>query len=232
MSHTYVVATVRPWNIRVFREIVAGYPGKWYLVTDPEQLTADAISSLAPRYVFFPHWNALVGEDILGLSECVCFHETDLPFGRGGSPLQNLIARGIHDTKLSALRMTDELDAGPIYMQRPLSLHGLAEEIYLRAAHLVAEMIREIALDEPRPTPQVGTPVSFRRRRPAESEIPADRFTTLEEIFDHIRMLDAAEYPPAFIRWGAWRLEFSRPALRTDFVEASVRISMPRDRDA
>ncbi len=25
--------------------------------------------------------------------ECVCFHMTDVPYGRGGSPLQNLIIR-------------------------------------------------------------------------------------------------------------------------------------------
>ena len=55
---------------------------------------------------------------------------TDLPFGRGGSPLQNLITRGISKTKISALRCNEEIDAGPIYLKRPLSLHGSAEEIY------------------------------------------------------------------------------------------------------
>jgi len=33
---------------------------------------------------------------------------TDLPFGRGGSPFQNLIARGIYDTKIIAKSWTWE----------------------------------------------------------------------------------------------------------------------------
>ncbi len=46
---------------------------------------------------------------------CVVFHMTDLPFGRGGSPLQNLISRGIYKTKISAIKVVKEIDAGPIY---------------------------------------------------------------------------------------------------------------------
>ncbi len=37
-------------------------------------------------------------------------HMTDVPYGRGGSPLQNLIARGHTSTKLTAMRMTAEVD--------------------------------------------------------------------------------------------------------------------------
>ena len=55
---------------------------------------------------------------------------TDLPYGRGGSPLQNLIIRGHKKTKISALRMVNELDAGPIYFKRSLSLNGNAQKIY------------------------------------------------------------------------------------------------------
>jgi methionyl-tRNA formyltransferase len=54
-----------------------------------------------------------------------------LPYGRGGSPLQNLIDLGHKDTFVSALKMTEELDAGAIYLKKPLSLEGLAEEIYM-----------------------------------------------------------------------------------------------------
>jgi methionyl-tRNA formyltransferase len=229
VSKTYVVATIRPWNIDVFQRIVRSYPGDWHLVTKPAQLTPTLVRTLAPRYIFFPHWSELVPDEILNLSECICFHETDLPFGRGGSPIQNLVERGFPDTKVSAFKMTSEMDAGPIYLQRPLSLRGLAEEIYVRAAHLVAEMILEIVKREPRPTPQTGAPVAFERRTPAESEISVSQLRTLDDMFDHIRMLDAAEYPRAFVRHGDWLLELSRPARRTDCIEASVRIRLERD---
>ena len=46
---------------------------------------------------------------------------TDLPYGRGGSPLQNLIVRGHKHTMISAIKCVKELDAGPIYLKKPLT---------------------------------------------------------------------------------------------------------------
>lgn len=54
---------------------------------------------------------------------------TDLPYGRGGSPLQNLIKRNIENTKISAIKVVKDLDAGDIYLKRDLNLNGTADEI-------------------------------------------------------------------------------------------------------
>ncbi len=109
-------------------------------------------SRVRPQALASLHFfSALVLEgacEILKEIECVCFHMTDVPYGRGGSPLQNLIVRGHRETRLTALRMTSELDAGPVYLKRNLSLEGGAEEIYLRASALSAEMIQQIVRDE------------------------------------------------------------------------------------
>ena len=86
---------------------------------------------------------------------------TDLPYGRGGSPLQNLIFRGHLETKITALRCIGELDAGPVYMKRPLSLNGSASEIFLRAADVVEKMIGEIVHTEPIPEPQKASQLFF-----------------------------------------------------------------------
>ncbi len=155
--------------------------------------------------------------------ECVCFHMTDVPFGRGGSPLQNLITLGYRETRLTALRMTDKFDAGPVYMKEPLSLEGGAEEIYLRAGRMSAKMIERIIRREPKPMAQRGNPVNFKRRKPEESEIgnPA----SLEELHDFIRMLDAEGYPHAFMQHSGFRFEFTRPALYDGRIVADVRIT-------
>ena len=221
---TYIVATIRPWNIRIFEDTIRHLPGRWELVTHPSELTLETIRRLAPRFVFFPHWSQRVPREILDSAECICFHETDLPYGRGGSPVQNLITRGHRATVVSALRMVEELDAGPVYLKRRLSLEGLGEEIFIRASKIVAEMIEEIVKTEPEPLEQTGDPTVFRRRTPDESEVPTE-LETLEELFDHIRMLDADGYPRSFIEAGGFRFELSRPALRTDSVVADVRIT-------
>ena len=149
---------------------------------------------------------------------------TDLPYGRGGSPLQNLIARGISETKISALRCVEDMDAGPIYLKKPLSLYGSAEEIYLRAARVIEDMIVEILDKHPDPVPQEGKATIFKRRKPEQSNLAA--VTALEEAFDLIRMLDADGYPPAFLEIGPFKLEFTRASRKTDQIVSDVRITL------
>lgn len=228
-TQTYVVCGCRPWNRGVFDRSIQTLPGSWHFIGQREELTADCLARMAPRFVFFLHWSWIVPSEIADNYECVCFHMTDVPYGRGGSPLQNLIVRGHDTTKLTALRMTEDLDAGPVYMKRELSLSGAAEEIYIRASELSAEMIRSIVDEDPTPTPQQGEPTLFRRRTPAESCISSP--VNLTQVFDHIRMLDAADYPHAYIDREGFRYEFRGASLLDGKIEANVTIT-PVEEDA
>lgn len=218
----YVYACNRPWGIEAFMSERARLPGIWSVVSSPADLSLDVLERLKPKYIFFPNWSWRVPAEILNRYECVLFHMTDVPFGRGGSPLQNLIVRGFEATKISAMRMTDELDAGPVYAKAPLDLSGSATEIFARAAGCIVEMIGEIIRNSPAPVAQVGTPVMFERRKPAQSVMPCDG--SLRTIYDHIRMLDAPGYPPAFIHYGQWTIEFSNSRSDSECVTADVRI--------
>lgn len=220
---TYLVLGCKPWNRRMFDEIMRPLPGRWHYIGAREELDLAHVNEFSPRYIFFLHWSWKVPDEIIEQFECVCFHMTDVPYGRGGSPLQNLIARGHRETKLTALRMSGEFDAGPVYMKEALSLAGGAEEIYLRAARLSAAMIQRMILDEPAPVPQRGKPVIFKRRKPEESEIRDQ--DSLERLFDHIRMLDAEGYPRAFLEHSGFRFEFSRPALYDGRIVTDVKIT-------
>ncbi len=219
----YIVATIREWNIDVFHKKISRLPGKWLLITDRDNLNIDLVKELDPRYIFFPHWNWKVDESVFESAECIVFHESDVPFGRGGSPLQNLIQRGYRETVLTALRMTKGFDEGPVYLKRQLSLEGIAEEIFMRTANLVADMIEEIVQREPSPQPQAGEPVIFQRRTPEQSRIPAEDVSLLT-LFDHIRMLDADGYPRAFLEYGGFRFLLRNPVLRVGKIEAIVEI--------
>lgn len=149
---------------------------------------------------------------------------TDLPYGRGGSPLQNLIVRGLTATKLSALRVEAGLDTGPVYLKMDLSLSGTAEEIFVRANKLVGKMIVEIIQNNLQPVPQEGDPVVFKRRKPEQSDMSG--LEKLEEIFDYIRMLDADGYPHAYIEKGEFRYEFTRASIKADgSIVADVKIT-------
>lgn len=193
---------------------------EYLYISKKEVLCLQYLQQVSPRYIFFPHWSYLIPEEIHQNYECVIFHMTDLPFGRGGSPLQNLISRGIYDTKITALRCQSEIDAGPVYLKRPISLWGTAEEIYMRAAEIIEDMINWIVDDQPEPIPQQGEVSWFSRRQPEESNIKD--LDNLNKLFDYIRMLDAEGYPHAFLDTNYFHLEFERASLKKDYIKADV----------
>lgn len=219
----FIVAGSKPWNFNVFNNVIRDFEGEWYYIGAIEELTSQKVKEINPRYIFFLHWSWKVPDEIVNDYECVCFHMTDVPFGRGGSPLQNLIQRGFSHTKLTALRMVQEFDAGPVYMKEDLCLEGNAEEIYIRASLLSANMIKKIIVDNPSPVPQTGKKILFNRRRPAESEIPG--LAGLDELHDFLRMLDAETYPRAFLNHMGFRFEFSRSSLKNNCIHADVTIT-------
>lgn len=216
---TYIVVTIRKWHIEAFHQRIQYYPGDWYLITEEKELTAEKLADLQPDYIFFPHWCSKVPEDILEIAPCICFHETDLPYGRGGSPIQNLIQLGHTETVISALRMTRDLDAGPVYLKEPLSLEGSAEDIFYRSADSVAHMIETIITTQPTAEAQEGNVVNFKRRTPKQSEVDFSG-DSAQVIYNHIRMLDAEGYPHAYFDIGDWRLEFSRAQLGKEYKES------------
>lgn len=221
-----VIVTTKSWNIRRAQELKEKTTEQNILIISEKRgLTKERLSTFNPQYVFFPHWSYIIPEEIYNSFECVVFHMTDLPYGRGGSPLQNLIVRGHKDTMISALRVTGEIDAGPIYMKTPLQLDGSAEEIYGRASEIIFQiMIPEIINNQPIPMEQQGQVVSFKRRRPEEGELKPGM--ELSAIYDYIRMLDAEGYPNAYIEFGQNKLQFQQANIKEDqqgeYIEAKV----------
>ena len=210
-----VVMGCRPWNKAVFEECKPATD--WMFVDSLGQIPATA------KRIFFVNWLERVPEHIWREIECIAFHASPLPFGRGASPIQHQILAGLESTHLSAFRMCEKMDAGGVYLQEPLSLLGSAEEIYLRAARLAMQMAGRIARYSLVPRPQDELRVTtLRRRKPSESLLPPE--LGLARTYDFIRMLDCEGFPPAFIVYGKLRIEFTRAALRHDRIEATVTI--------
>jgi methionyl-tRNA formyltransferase len=221
----YIVAGSRHWNRKLFAKHIEGLSESWTFASTSEELSFLLTERPEPRYIFFLHWSNRVPDDWLEKYECVCFHMTDVPYGRGGSPLQNLIERGHRETMLTALRMVHEMDAGPVYAKRSLSLEGNAEEIYLRAGRLSFAMISYIISNQILPKDQIGEPVNFKRRTPEQSQVPVD-LRDLMPLHDFIRMLDAEGYPQAFIDHGEFRIHFSRATLYDGRIVADAKITL------
>lgn len=157
----YVALVGSVWGVRTFEAVSRSCPGEWICTAGASNL--DAVFAGA-RYVFALNWSHRVQRHLVEAHEIVNFHCTALPYGRGGGPIENLILRGHTETVITAHRMVEELDAGPVYATRgPVSLAGTKGEIQARFVVPVTAMIEAIVRDEPVPVPQVGEPVVFRR---------------------------------------------------------------------
>ena len=128
MKEKYIIATIKSWNIKNAKRLKKKTGrGEFVIISDKDRLTHDNVRKIDPIYIFFPHWSWMIPKEIYDNYECVVFHMTDLPFGRGGSPLQNLLGRGISDTKVTALKAVKATDAGPVYLKRILSLKAVLQ---------------------------------------------------------------------------------------------------------
>ena len=102
------------------------------LLDNPKKLKLNYIKKINPKLIFFPDWSWIIPNEIVQKYQCICFHESNLPKFRGGSPIQNQIIRGIKNTKTSSFIMNEKLDAGDILLQKDLSLEGSLDDIFSR----------------------------------------------------------------------------------------------------
>ncbi len=226
MGHDQVIliATTKSWNIDQVKKLKRKFED-WsiHLITEKDDLSYKKIKKINPDWIFFPHWSWIIPERIYNNFKCVVFHMTDLPYGRGGSPLQNLIIRGHKRTKISAIEVVKELDAGNIYLKEDLTLEGTADEILTRASEIIFnKMIPKIVKNNTIPKPQEGTVKIFKRRKPDDSKLTEEMDSN--EIYDFIRMLDGEGYPRAFINFGDHVIKFEKASLENGKVIARAEI--------
>lgn len=220
---SYVIATTKSWNIKNAEQFADEFPEHDFtIVTRKEDLTSERMAQMNPKCLFFPHWSWHIPEDIYERYECVVFHMTDLPFGRGGSPLQNLIVRGIYHTKVSALRCGSVVDAGDIYFKEPVDIsEGNVDEILSKISDIIFQkMIPHFIIGSPVCSPQEGEAVVYRRRTPQQSEIPEG--LTQRQLYDYIRMLDGEGYPAAYQKYGDGKVYYRNARIEGDAVLAEA----------
>ena len=210
-----IILSEKSWN----QDLVKSLKKKndkinWILINKKLDFNIKKLHGINPIKIFIPHWSYIIPEEVFEKYECIVFHMTDLPYGRGGSPLQNLIVLGKEKTKISALKVVKELDAGPIYLKKELNLYGNAEEIFLRANSIIEHMIIEIIVDNLEPKEQIGDIVHFKRRKPKDSNMVD--LKEIKDLYNYIRMLDADGYPKAFIENEYFKFEFSNASLNAN----------------
>ena len=213
-----VICTTKEWNIENYFCLKKKYEKKYnlFLITEKNELSYEQLFSIKPKFVFFPHWSWMISEDVYNNFECIVFHMTDLPYGRGGSPFQNLIMNEVYDTKISALKVIEHVDAGDIYLKEDVNIStGSAEENFIKISSVIFEkMIPLFFQKELIPKKQVGEVLEFKRRISSQSDINTLDNKSISKLYDFIRMLDARTYPKAYLELDNIKIEFSEVNLK------------------
>lgn len=196
---------------------------KVQFIDKKNDLSKKFLKNFDPDYIFFVHWSWIVKKDVVDNFNCILFHTAPLPFGRGGSPIQNLILLGYEKAPLNALKMTHELDEGDILCKQQVSLKGSLNDIFYRMNNATIILIKKILANKFKVSKQIGTPRLFKRRTPQESEILLS--DNLKLVYDKIRSVDGLDYPRAYINHGNTIFKFSNANQKNSIVKASVTIT-------
>ena len=203
----YLFCAYRDWALELFQKLKKKYPDM-HLLSSPKKLTLSYVKNKKPKLIFFPDWSWIVSDKITSNYKCICFHESNLPKFRGGSPIQNQIIRGIEKTKTTAFLMSKGLDNGDILLQKNLSLRGSLNEIFERMIENDYYMIEKIIQGKYKLKKQKGKPTKFKRRSPKDSELKNLNHSK-KYIYNFVRMLEDP-YPNAFIKIGKKKIIFKQ----------------------
>ena len=187
---------------------------KFFFLKKQSELSLKNLKRLNPNIIFFPYWHWKVDSNILERFLCIGFHTAPLPYGRGGSPVQNQIIRGKKKSQICAIKYNNIIDGGEVYFRSNILLKGTANEIFQNIFDKITVMITKIIKRIPKSKKQKGKVTIFKRRKPFQSRI--DFNTTLFKLYDFIRMLDLdfKDFPKAFLNEKKYKLTFSKPTIK------------------
>ena len=192
-------------------------------ITKQNELSFNRLKNFNPDLIFFPHWSWIVDENIFTNFTCVVFHTSPLPYGRGGSPIQNLIVQGYKEAPVCAIKMEKILDSGPIYDKEIVSLTGSLFEILDRINNVVNLLIARLIKNLPVPKPQSGEVIVFKRLGIKDNQINPN--SNIEKFYNHIRMLDDNSYPSAYLILKNVVLHFDKIKKLKEEIVCRVKIS-------
>jgi len=140
-------------------------------VEKPERLRGNdallqRIGDLAPDAGVVVAYGKLLPNPLLALPRLgfVNVHASLLPKYRGASPIQAAILAGDSETGVATMRVVEELDAGPIYRQRRVSIgereaaDSLTRRLAAAGGELLVETLHDLAAGSAAASPQEGEP--------------------------------------------------------------------------
>ena len=126
-------------------------------------------------------------------------HESNLPKGKGNSPLQWQILKNKKYISINLIKLTEKLDSGDIILKDKIILNGteLYDEIREKQAKITFKLIaRLLRLKKIKFKKQIGKEFFYKKRTPKDSELNPKK--SIEENFNLLRIANNNDWPAFF----------------------------------
>ncbi len=129
-------------------------------------------------------------------------HESDLPKGKGWSPMFWQILEGKNQIPIVLFEATPEIDSGEIFVKDTIELTGfelnyeLREKQALKTIEICERYLKEYDDITENSQAQKGIATYYPKREPKDSELDIKK--TIKENFNLLRIVNNEEYPAFF----------------------------------
>lgn len=152
---------------------------------------------------FFLSYGRIVAPSVLSkYKNNLIVHASDLPKGKGWSPMTWQIMEGVNRIPLTLFEAAASVDSGAIYKQTEIEFlgHELIDDLRAAVARGTQELCAWFVSEYPevrkRGILQRGESTYYLRRRPEDSRLSIER--SLQEQFNLLRTVDSENYPAWF----------------------------------
>lgn len=200
------------------------YNKNFFFIEKKSSFNLRVLRKINPKIIFVPYWHWKIKKEILKKYLCIGFHTSPLPYGRGGSPIQNQILLNKRNSEICAIKYNNTIDGGEVYSRKKISLEGSANIIFEKIFFEIKGMIFKFIKKLPSPKKQKGKVVIFKRRKSAQSEIKD--ISKLRKLYNFIRMLDLDfnNFPKAYIINDYYKFIFSNVKFNKEYLDCNVKI--------
>lgn len=154
---------------------------------------------------FFLSCLRIVPKSVLNLSRNnLVIHGSNLPEGRGFSPVSWQILEGKDEIVLTLFESDEAPDSGDIYFKEVVYFQGheLLDEIHRKIGDRIVKMALKFITKYPniKKKKQKGIPSYYPKRTIKDDELPIDK--TIAELFNRFRIANNASHPVYFYYQG------------------------------
>ncbi len=151
--------------------------------------------------LFIVNYTKIINNSVLKKIKLpIVIHASDLPKGKGFSPLMWQVLENKKKIKVSMIKAVKKVDSGPIIFKKQIKLNGteLYDELRLKLSKVIVNLMKKLLIVYPnlKFKSQKGNSTFYKKRQPKDSNLNINK--SLKSQFNLLRTCDNRNWPAFF----------------------------------